>query len=46
MIHSFTFSPSGTTAEVAETPAACLGKEHTTHDLTAKDACGADIAAG
>ncbi|MDE6541514.1 MAG: hypothetical protein K2L74_05845 [Muribaculaceae bacterium] len=46
MIHSFTFSPSGTTAEVAETPAACLGEEHTTHDLTAKDACGADIAAG
>lgn len=38
MIHSFIFSPSATTAKIAETFTKSLGAETTTYDLTLKDA--------
>lgn len=37
MLHSFIFSPSGTTAKIAEIFTCCIGTETTTYDLTVKE---------
>ncbi|MDE7120124.1 MAG: 4Fe-4S ferredoxin, partial [Muribaculaceae bacterium] len=43
MIHSFVFSPSGTTAKIADAITRCLGMETTSHNLTVKASGNIDI---